>query len=147
MIKTKFVEETVTPWLNDIIPSLNASRERILNNMADILVDQTTPDVPEQSGYLVESGFEDWVIEESITRASIKVRYTGEKNPPENRRKYNQVGYFYPDKDYALFQHELVGERERGGKGKFLEENLPLAEPNIMKAVADGYWEVLTRKK
>lgn len=114
--------------------------------MAEVLVDYVTEDVPLQSGYLVESGTEDWVVEESDFRASIKVRYTGEKNPPSNRMKYNQVGFFYPDKDYALFQHELMGERRRGGSGKFLEKNIPVAEPHIMNAVAEGYWEVLKRK-
>ena len=147
MIRTRLVEDEVTPWLENILPALNSSRERILNNMAEILVDYVTEDVPVQSGYLVESGTEDWVIEESDFRASIKVRYTGEKNPPSNRMKYNQTGFFYPDLDYALFQHELDGERERGGSDKFLEKNVPEAETDIMHAVAEGYWEVLTRKK
>lgn len=146
MIRTRLVEDEVTPWLENLIPSLDNSRKRILNNMAEVLVDYVTEDVPLQSGYLVESGTEDWVVEESDFRASIKVRYTGEKNPPSNRMKYNQVGFFYPDKDYALFQHELMGERRSGGSGKFLEKNIPVAEPHIMNAVAEGYWEVLKRK-
>lgn len=146
MIKTRLVDDEVTPWLKNLIPSLDNSRKRILNNMAEVLVDYVTEDVPLQSSYLVESGTEDWVVEESDFRASIKVRYTGEKNPPSNRMKYNQVGFFYPDKDYALFQHELMGERRRGGSGKFLEKNIPVAEPHIMNAVAEGYWEVLKRK-
>lgn len=146
MIRTRLVEDEVTPWLENLMPSLDNSRKRILNNMAEVLVDYVTEDVPSQSGYLVESGTEDWVVEESDFRASIKVRYTGEKNPSGNRMKYNQVGFFYPDKDYALFQHELTGERERDGSGKFLEKNIPVAEPHIMNAVAEGYWEVLKRK-
>lgn len=146
MIRTRLVEDEVTPWLENLMPSLDNSRKRILNNMAEVLVDYVTEDVPLQSGYLVESGTEDWVVEESDFRASIKVRYTGEKNPPSNRMKYNQVGFFYPDKDYALFQHELMGGRRRGGSGKFLEKNIPVAEPHIMNAVAEGYWEVLKRK-
>ena len=146
MIRTRLVEDEVTPWLENLMPSLDNSRKRILNNMAEVLVDYVTEDVPVQSGYLVESGTEDWVIEESDFRASIKVRYTGEKNPPGNRMKYNQVGFFYPDKDYALFQHELMRKRRRGGSGKFLEKNIPVAEPHIMNAVAEGYWEVLKRK-
>jgi hypothetical protein len=146
MIRTRLVEDEVTPWLENLMPSLDNSRKRILNNMAEVLVDYVTEDVPLQSGYLVESGTEDWVVEESDFRASIKVRYTGEKNPPSNRMKYNQVGFFYPDKDYALFQHELMGERRRGGSGKFLEKNILVAEPHIMNAVAEGYWEVLKRK-
>lgn len=146
MIRTRLVEDEVTPWLENLMPSLDNSRKRILNNMAEVLVDYVTEDVPLQSGYLVESGTEDWVVEESDFRASIKVRYTGEKNPPSNRMKYNQVGFFYPDKDYALFQHELMGKRRRGGSGKFLEKNIPVAEPHIMNAVAEGYWEVLKRK-
>lgn len=146
MIRTRLVEDEVTPWLENLMPSLDNSRKRILNNMVEVLVDYVTEDVPLQSGYLVESGTEDWVVEESDFRASIKVRYTGEKNPPSNRMKYNQVGFFYPDKDYALFQHELMGKRRRGGSGKFLEKNIPVAEPHIMNAVAEGYWEVLKRK-
>lgn len=146
MIRTRLVEDEVTPWLENLMPSLDNSRKRILNNMAEVLVDYVTEDVPLQSGYLVESGTEDWVVEESDFRAGIKVRYTGEKNPPSNRMKYNQVGFFYPDKDYALFQHELMGERRGGGSGKFLEKNIPVAEPHIMNAVAEGYWEVLKRK-
>lgn len=146
MIRTRLVEDEVTPWLENLMPSLDNSRKRILNNMAEVLVDYVTEDVPVQSGYLVESGTEDWVIEESDFRASIKVRYTGEKNPPGNRMKYNQTGFFYPDLDYALFQHELDREREQGGSGKFLEKNIPVAEPHIMNAVAEGYWEVLKRK-
>lgn len=146
MIRTRLVDDEVTPWLENLMPSLDNSRKRILNNMAEVLVDYVTDDVPLQSGYLVESGTEDWVVEESDFRASIKVRYTGEKNPPSNRMKYNQVGFFYPDKDYALFQHELMGERRSGGSGKFLEKNIPVAEPHIMNAVAEGYWEVLKRK-
>lgn len=146
MIRTRLVEDEVTPWLENLMPSLDNSRKRILNNMAEVLVDYVTEDVPLQSGYLVESGTEDWVVEESDFRASIKVRYTGEKNPPGNRIKYNQVGFFYPDKDYALFQHELMRERRRSGSGKFLEKNIPVAEPHIMNAAAEGYWEVLKRK-
>ena len=146
MSRTRLVGDEVTPWLENLMPSLDNSRKRILNNMAEVLVDYVTEDVPLQSGYLVESGTEDWVVEESDFRASIKVRYTGEKNPPSNRMKYNQVGFFYPDKDYALFQHELMGERRRGSSGKFLEKNIPVAEPHIMNAVAEGYWEVLKRK-
>lgn len=146
MIRTQLVDDEVTPWLENLMPSLDNSRKRILNNMAEVLVDYVTEDVPLQSGYLVESGTEDWVVEESDFRASIKVRYTGEKNPPSNRMKYNQVGFFYPDKDYALFQHELMGERRRSGSGKFLEKNIPVAEPHIMNAAAEGYWEVLKRK-
>ena len=146
MIRTRLVDDEVTPWLENLMPSLDNSRKRILNNMAEVLVDYVTEDVPSQSGYLVESGTEDWVVEESDFRASIKVRYTGEKNPPGNRMKYNQVGFFYPDKDYALFQHELMGKRKRDGSGKFLEKNIPVAEPHIMNAAAEGYWEVLKRK-
>lgn len=145
MIKTQLVEDTVSPWLDKLAPALNSSRERILNSMADMLVEQVTPDVPEQSGYLVESGTENWVVEMSDFRASITVRYTGENNPPENRRRYNQVGEFYPDKDYALFQHEL-SQRQNFSEYKFLEKNIPKAEPKILNAVADGYWEVLKRK-
>ena len=145
MIKTKLVEDTLSTWLDEIEPALKSSRERILNSMADVLVDRVTSDVPEQSGYLVESGTEDWVVEESDFRASITVKYTGENNPPGNRMKYNQTGFFFPDKDYALFQHELA-QRENPNEYKFLEKNIPRVESKVLNAVAEGYWEVLKRK-
>lgn len=139
------IEDTITPWLEDIVPALTATRERILYNMADMLVDQVTSDVPYQSGYLVESGTEDWIVTESTFRASIKVTYTGKHNPPSNRAAYNQFDEdFYPDKDYALFQHEKR-ERRKENQYHFLEKNVPKAESNILKAVAEGYWEVLQR--
>lgn len=138
MFKIVISEDTFTPWARKKTASVHEMEEQLLNALRRLLIQEVSPFVPVDQGYLQESPNAFWEIVNSAEGMEILVEWTGEANPDRWDLFIDRNGRYL---DYAYWQYLYATPRagKHNGRARFVDIGLESIEENPY------YWETMSK--